>query len=135
MKTFAIWFAATLTLFGFLSGAYHAYLSENPRRVLVVIDSSFPMRAVWRKAEAELRSLNGRRYTEYALISEKARIHSWSEALRLGTLSPFAPRNFANLRNSARYPEMNSAMEVHFITNAAETQTSEFSEWIVHRLR
>ena len=135
MKPLSVWLATAFVIFGTFCGAYHAYLTHSPRRVLVVVDTSFSMRPVWRQVPAELEDLNRRRYTQFSLVTEKKRIHGWSPKLELGSVSPFAPRNFSKLENEDRYREFKEATEIHLITGADDASTKRFTGCFIHRLR
>ena len=134
MKLFTIWLGFVLGAFGLLGGAYHLELTENPRRVLVVVDSSFPMQAAWRQVPRVLDDIRNIPYAEFSLVTEKVKIHGWSAKPDLMQTAPFAPRNFARLKGNKRYSEIASASEIHLITNAGETEMSNFEGWIVHSL-
>lgn len=133
MKIFSVWVLIALMVFGTLSGAYHFLLARNPRKVLVVVDSSFSMRAVWHLVPGKVKTLSGRRYTEFGLVTEKIRIHKWSPELRLGSVSPYAPRNFANLEDGDYFPEIGEANEIYLITSAPEALTRGFGGWEIIR--
>ena len=135
MKLFSIWLGLTLASFGLLGGAYHLHLSDTPRRVLVVVDSSFSMQSVWRQVPGILDDIASIPYAEFSLVSEKVKVHSWSKKPDLRQTSPFAPRNFARLKGSNRYAEITNASEVHLISNAGNDEISNFNGWIIHRLK
>jgi len=130
MKPLAIWLAMTLIIFGLFSGVYHLYLSARPTKVLVVVDSSFPMDAVWDQVPDALEDIGGRRYAEFSLATEKGRIHSWSSTLKLGTVSAYAPRSWDGLN----YPEIEEAAEIYLLTNADPSETAQFRGWNIIRL-
>lgn len=130
MKLFATWTLTLILSFGMLSGGYHLYLNNNPRKILVVVDSSFAMQPVWRRIPPLLEQIDRRRYSVYGLITEKSRIHGWTEQLNLGKVSPYAPRNFSGL-NEAKYPEIEDASEIYLLTNAEASQLHDFQGWRV----
>ena len=134
MRALLIWLIIAAVPFGTFGGVYHWYLLQNPRLVLVVVDSSFPMRSVWEQVPTELERIGNRTYARFSLVTEKYRVHGWSSRLELGTLLPYAPRSFAKLRGSTRYPEIKEATEIHFITNAPETLVGTHSGWKICRL-
>ena len=135
MRLFAIWLAMTLAIFGLFAGCYHWYLTNHPRRILVIVESSFPMRPVWPHVQAEVRNLSDRPYTFFALVTEKERIHGWQSRPDLGTVTPYAPRDIQKfLTEVARYPELGAATEIHLLTNAAELESQSPDGWIVHML-
>ncbi len=129
MRPFSIWIASTLLVFAVLSGAYHFFLTEKPRRVLVVVDSSFPMQPVWRRIPQILEDICHQRYTEFALATEKNTVHSWSSRCDLGGTTAYAPRDFSRILAANNYPEVGEATEKYLITNASASLTANFSTW------
>ncbi len=133
LKPFAIWLALTLVVFGIFGTVYHLYRSANPTKVLVVVDSSFPMDAAWDRVPDELDQIGDKRYAEFSLVTEKERIHSWSSTLEPGTVEkvdPYAPRNWDGLD----YPEIEEAEEIYLLTNAGRSETEQFRGWKIVRL-
>ena len=82
-------------------------------RVFVLVDSSFPMESVWDQVGDELDEIDDQRFSEFALATEKARVHSWSDDLRLGAVTPFAPCGFDDV---AGYTEIGEADNLILIT-------------------
>ena len=130
MKLFATWTLTLILSFGMFSGAYHLYLNNNPRKILVVVDSSFAMQPVWHRIPPLLEKIDRRRYSVYGLITEKSRIHGWKDRLNFGKVSPYAPRSFSGL-NEAKYPEIAEASELYLVTNAEAAQLHDFQGWRV----
>lgn len=133
MKAMVTWLLITLGAFAALAGGYHVSLEQQPRRVLVVVDSSFPMAATWSRVAGMLDRLDDRPYAEFGLITEKSRVRDWAGKLRLGSLRPYAPRNLDKLRSADGFPEIAAADEVVFITNAPDPELSEFTGWTILR--
>ena len=123
MKQFLVWCAVFFGLYGGLSGAYHLHLTSHPRRVLVAVDTSFPMQAVWSQVPHTLDTLQTRRYSLFSLITEKARVHTWQPQLALGHVQPYAPRALVQLLDHQKYPEIAAADQVYVVTNAAHSAT------------
>jgi hypothetical protein len=123
MKPFAIWLGLTLLVFGGFSAGYHVHLNRNPRRIAVAVDSSFPMRDAWGRVRGRLEEITSARYTRFALLTEKGRVHSWSDRVDIGKVSPYAPRDFSNLADAASVPEIAEADERVLVTNAPTDQT------------
>ena len=123
MKPFAVWLALTLLVFGSFSGGYHVYLTKNPRKIAVAVDTSYPMRAAWGQVGKRLADLTAARYTQFALLTEKGRIHSWSDRLEIGKLSAYAPRDLSGLGDASTFPEVAEADERVLLTNAPPDQT------------
>ena len=118
MKQFLLWCAVFCGLYGVLSSAYHLHLTRHPRRVLVAVDTSFPMQAVWSQVPDTLAAIQAQRYTLFSLVTDKARIHPWQPRLELGHLQPYAPRTLAQMLDLHRYPEMAVADQIYVVTNA-----------------
>jgi hypothetical protein len=136
MKQFLLWWVVFLGLYGVLSSTYHLYLTRHPRRVLVAVDTSFPMQAVWSQVPDTLAALQGQRYTLFGLITDKARIHTWQSRLELGYLQPYAPRALAQMLDSHRYPEMAVADQIYVLTNAANSAVlAEDKRWHIVQLQ
>ena len=72
MKTFLVWLVIAVASFASLGGGYHLYLSEHPRRILVVLDTSYAMQADWRAIPHVLEPISARVYTEFSLYTEKS---------------------------------------------------------------
>ena len=121
MKQFLVWCAAFFGLYGVLSSAYHLHLARHPRKVLVAVDTSFPMQAVWSQVPDTLATIQEQRYTLFGLITDKARIHPWQSKLELGHLQPYAPRALAQMIDPYRYPEMAAADQIYVVTNAVHS--------------
>ena len=121
MKQFLVWCVAFLGLYGVLSSVYHLHLTRHPRRVLVAVDTSFPMQAVWSQVPDTLAALQAQRYTLFSLVTDKARIHPWQPRLELGHLQPYAPRVLAQMLDPHRYPEMAAADRIYVVTNATNS--------------
>ncbi len=136
MKQFLLWCVVFLGLYGVLSSAYHLHLTRHPRRVLVAVDTSFPMQAVWSQVPDTLTALEAQRYTLFSLITDKARIHPWQSRLELGHLQPYAPRALAQMLDPHRYPEMAVADRIYVVTNAAHsTALAEDKRWHIVQLQ
>ena len=128
LKPLAVWLAATLTVFAVIGGIYHVYLTANPAKVFVVVDSSNPMNSVWHQVPDELDDISGRRYAEFSLATEKQSIHGWSSTLDLGRPAVYAPRDLL-----FDYREIEEADELYLITNADAAETSHLTGWIIVR--
>lgn len=137
MKPFFLWLGLTLASFGLLAGGYHFYLESNPRRVLVAVDSSYPMRGAWPAVKGFLSELERQRYTEFSLLTEKRRVHGWQGRLDLGKVSPYAPRDLSALAGGAkdsRYREVAEATAAYFLTDGSTSTGNLPSSWTVVRL-
>jgi len=135
MKPFIIWTVITLIIFGTCSGAYHLYLEKNPRKILVAVDSSFPMKSAWPRIPQVLETIADQRYVAFSLVTEKNKIHSWSPELKLGTIVPYAPTDFSKLTSNEKYPEIDEAMQKYLITTDMEvSQNNNLKGWTIIQL-
>jgi hypothetical protein len=105
-------------LYEVLSSVYHLHLTHHPRRVLVAVDISLPMQAVWSQVSDTLATFQAQRYTLFGLITDKVRIHPWQSRLELGHLRPYAPRALAQILDRHRSPEIAAADQIYVVTNA-----------------
>ena len=136
MKQLLIWCAVFLGLYGGMSGAYHLHLTRHPRRVLVAVDTSFPMQVVWSQVPDMLAALRTQRYTLFSLITDKTHIHTWQPQLDLGHLQPYAPRALAQMLDQRRYPDIVVADQVYVVTNAANsTALAKDKRWHIVQLQ
>lgn len=135
MKPFGIWLLIALALFGALAGGYHVYLTRNPRRTLVALDASYPMKPVWGQVNRILDGLDDRRYTRFGLVTGKNRIHGWASELKAGRATPYAPRDLSKLADPAGYPEMEESARRILVTNAPPEETRALSGWEIIRLK
>jgi hypothetical protein len=131
MKPFALWLVIAGVLFGGMCGAYHVYLTEHPRKVLVAVDTSYPMKPVWDQVPGILKNLSAQRYARFALVTEKSKVHDWSFKLEPGKLTPYAPRDLSRLND---YPEIKEASFKFLITNAPPPQTGNMGGWKIVRM-
>ena len=120
MKLLLLWCTIFFGVYASVSVAYHVFLSAHPRRVVVALDASFPMREVWSQVPETLATLQAQRYTLFSLITDKSSIHTWQPHLVLGTIQPYAPRALAHVLDRHRYPEILLADHVYVITNAID---------------
>ncbi len=131
MKPFVVWLVLSVLGFGGLAGGYHGYLQDNPRRIAVVVDTSYDMIAVWPRVEPELTQIGAVRYSAFSLVTDKRVIHSWQPRLRASLAEPYGPRDFAKLKELASAPEITGAETVFFLTNAPAADIAPFGGWQV----
>ena len=130
MKPLAIWLAAVAVAFGALTAA--TVLTRSTERVFVVVDSSYPMRAVWADVPAELRSIGDRDRAEFALATEKSMVHDYGGDLSLAGVDPFAPCDLSSIDG---YPAAAEADERILVTTPASCPTDALVGWTVVELR
>ena len=133
MKAFFSWLIVTLVAFGGLGGGYHMVLAGDPHRVLVVVDSSFGMKADWGRVPRILDKIDNQRYSQFALATEKGPVHGYGRRLDAGRLTPYAPRDFSRLENLDNAPELAGAEEYILVTNAPAAETGTPGGWTVIR--
>jgi hypothetical protein len=99
MKPLLHWCAVFFGVYASMSAAYHIFLSQHPRRVVVAIDTSFPMQAVWSQVPDTLTALQARRYPDITLADQVYVITNATDRTalpadvpwRLLALQPLAP--------------------------------------------
>jgi hypothetical protein len=133
LKPFLQWLAITVAGFGALGGGTHAYFSAHPARILVVLDTSFPMQASWPQAMAALQGMREWPYAEFSLYTEKGVVHGWQPTLALRSITPYAPRDWSKLDTIRNSPEVAEATEVILITNDKGNAAAPRG-WAVQRL-
>ena len=126
MKPLAFWVIGLVIALGVF--ALVVNLVRETSRVFVVVDSSFPMTEVWDRVTGELDEIDDERYSEFALATEKSLVHSWSEELRLGAATPFAPCDFGEI---TAYTETAEADDLILITTSTSCPTEAFSDWSI----
>jgi hypothetical protein len=126
LKPLAIFLVGLLLTFGAI--AVVISLSRDTARVFVVVDSSFPMKEVWRQVPSTLDVLDDQGYSEFALATEKDLIHTWQERLRFRESRAYAPCDFSEV---AAYPEAADADELVLITTPGSCPTDAFGGWTV----
>ena len=129
MKPFLVWLVLALLGFGGLAGGYHGYLQDNPRRIAVVVDTSYDMTAVWPRVGPAMAGIGAARYSAFSLVTDKRVIHGWESRLRVTLAEPYGPRDFTKLKVLASAPEITGAEKVYFLTNAAASEIAPFSGW------
>jgi hypothetical protein len=124
VKPLAVWVIGFLVVFGVFALVLN--IVRDTDRVFVVVDSSFPMERVWNQVPDRLDEIDDRRYSEFALATEKVMVHSWSGRLRLGAVTPFAPCGFDVV---SAYAEIGDADDLVLITTSASCPTEQFADW------
>lgn len=129
MRSLLIWaFIAALAFVGYAMSS-HSYLTENPHRVLVVVDASAAMQSDWPTIKSPLAALDSSaRYTTFALGTQRDLIHTWSEHLNLGHLRPGGERELDTLNRAAHLPATPADRKI-LITNASPETLSHLPEW------
>lgn len=135
MKPFLIWLVITILVFGGIGGGYHAMLTQNPRKVLVAVDSSFQMKSAWPRVPDLLDSLDNHRYTTYSLVTEKKLIHSWEFTLTLNGVVPYAPADYSKLIGPEKYAEIGQAQrKILITTDQTLASNPDFKGWEIIQL-
>jgi hypothetical protein len=129
VKPFFAWLLIAAASFGSLAGGYHLYLSEHPRRVLIVLDASYPMQADWRAIPGVLKPISTQPYTEFSLYTEKSKVHGWTSTVAYERVNPFAPRDLSKLEDMQGEREFYEADRIIFVTNAGAGDLAGFGNW------
>ena len=117
-----MWLGLCLISFAIAAGGYHVYLSSNPHRLLVIVDSSYEMQSMWSRVPKVLKQIGDRPYTEFALATEKKPVHGWASRLDLGRISPYAPRNFSAIDSGDNARLIANADSIVLISNVSKDQ-------------
>jgi hypothetical protein len=129
-RLFLAWLASTATVAALSSGGYHLYRSAAPRRILIVVDASYPMQEAWSEVPESIATIAARKRGSYAVVTDKGGlVHGFRPVPDLGRTVPYGPRDLDGL--SGRLPqEAKDADEIVLITNAsaAEAQRSGIRE-------
>jgi hypothetical protein len=124
VKPLAIFLAGLLVAYGLLAAAI--VLSRETERAFVVVDSSFPMRAVWNQLPDALAAIEDQGFAEYALASEKELIHPWQRQLRFPEIRAYAPCDLSEIE---AYPQAAEADERILITTPGDCATDGLADW------
>jgi hypothetical protein len=124
VKPLAVWVIGFLVVLGVFAVVVN--IVRDTGRVFVVVDSSFQMERVWNQVPGQLDEIDEQRFSEFALATEKAMVHSWTDNLRLGAVTPFAPCGFDDV---AAYSEIVEADDLILITTPASCTTELFTDW------
>lgn len=124
MKAFAIWIGVVALVFG--AFAVVTSLIRDTKQVFVVVDSSFPMEAVWFQVPDVLDAIDNEERAEFALATEKDAVHGWQRTLSLVGVEPFAPCDFSEIE---LYPEVGQADELILVTTPTSCDTSSLEGW------
>lgn len=124
MKAFAIWLVVVAAVFGVF--ALVTDRVRGTKQVFVVVDTSFPMKAVWFDIPGVLDELDDEHRAEFALATEKARVHGWQSTLDLVGVEPFAPCDFSEIES---YSEVDQADELVLVTTPTSCDTSALTGW------
>ncbi len=133
MRPFLIWLILAAAGFGGVGGYWHTHLTDQPRRMLVVVDASYAMESDWNRVAPWLRDLSQTRYATFALFTDKGKVHGWRDHLDLGPTRPYAPRGLDRVLGLSGTAEFALASRRILITNAPADQLAGWSDWDVIR--
>ena len=129
MRPLAIFLLGLVLVFGAL--AVVIVLSRPTERAFVVVDNSFPMRAVWSQVPGALADLEGEGYSEVALATEKGLVHSWQGSFSFREPTPYAPCDLTGIDAHAEAAE---ADERVLITTSGSCPAEGLTEWRIIQL-
>jgi hypothetical protein len=122
VKRFLLWLAATVIAFAGLAVPTHLLQAAHPRSILVAVDTSYEMQASGPEVTRALEQVAGTRYARFALVTDKAPVQAWQDALDAGrALTYYGPRDLGALAERSRAPDARGADSVVVITNARDT--------------
>jgi len=128
MKPFIIWLIVFALLFGSLFACTHIFMSMDPTHIAIAFDDSYYMKDVWPKVQESLKSLEGRRYTEFFILSNKEKISkTWEKELNLSWFSQtrlfLDEYKLSDMVNTTKYPELNTADIIYVLSPKPEETT------------
>ncbi|HEY5790288.1 MAG TPA: hypothetical protein VIX81_06665 [Gammaproteobacteria bacterium] len=118
MRPLLSWLVLAVAAFAALAGGYHWYLGEHPRTVVIVVDSSFPMRADWERLPALFARLADDPYARYRVVTDKGQVAEYAGAPRPPSAAPYAPRALQRLAEPGFAAHLAGADAVYLVTNA-----------------
>ena len=132
MKSFLTWLGICFLFISALAVYTHWDLESNPKTVLVVVDSSFPMAEKAFSLKSALKGVLDQRYTRFALADKMALLQNWTTGtLPLEKITFYGSRDLKalgaegeNLKNRL------GAERVVYVTNAPDLGDLGFSEVI-----
>ena len=120
MKRFLIWIVIFIVFIVSFWAGSHFYLTKNPKKIAVAIDTSYFMNQNWGSVVNAVKNIGNQKYSTYCLFTDKQLIHSWNNELlsyKLGSIKPYGPRDLSIFYDNTRYKEINEANLVYIITN------------------
>jgi len=129
VRPLVIFLVGVALVFGAIAAAI--VLTRPTERVFVVVDDSFPMRAVWDQVPRVLDAIEDEGYAEVALATEKDLVHSWQSTFELRVPAPYAPCDFSEIDAYAEATEADARV---LVTTATSCPTDVIGEWDVRLL-
>ena len=78
------------------------------------------MRSAWEQVSEIIATIPQGRYSQFSVITDKTKIHSWQNRRRLGNVQLYGPRDLEKLLDRHRYPEINEALRIYLVTNTPD---------------
>jgi hypothetical protein len=129
VRVLLVFLVGVALVFGAIAAAI--VLTQPNERAFVVVDGSFPMRAVWDQVPGVLDDIEGEGYAEVALATEKDLVHSWQPSFRLQAPDPYAPCDFSDIEAYAEAQEADARV---LVTTSGSCLTEALAGWEVRTL-
>lgn len=120
MKRFFIWLSIFLVINILISSGLHFYLKKNPKKIIIAVDTSYKMSSNWSKVIKYVERYGNKRYTKYALITDKFILHSWEDKVisqKLNNIKSYGIRELEIFYNDQRYKEIKEADLIYVLTD------------------
>jgi hypothetical protein len=130
VRPLLVFLVGVALVFGALAAAI--VLTRPSERAFVVVDSSFPMRAVWDQVPGVLDGIADEGYADVSLATEKDLVHSWQPTFELPVLTPYAP---CDLSGIGSYTEAQTADVRVLVTTPESCPSDAYDDWQVRTLR
>lgn len=124
MRAFILWLVVSLLLWTGAERWMDSHYRENPRLIVVALDTSFAMEPVWNAVPALLAGFDGAPYVQYVLHGPRGRLHGPSDRVDLGQVRPYGPSSFEYFAQIS-----DEAHQRILITNESPDALSGFSGW------
>ncbi len=125
MKPFLIWIVLFFVAYGGLGLTLHLYLSANPQKVAIALDTSVYMKDRQAQVSRELAKIAAGRYRLYSLIVDKGRkIHGWQSRAELrAKITYYGERQLDTFADTARFSELSQADRIILLSNAEDVSS------------
>lgn len=119
MKRFIIWLVITVLVYAVLFGAAHFVFSNNPKRIVVAIDTSVGMKKSDYRIKNALKKILTKRYSLFTIITDKSKLTDWSKKPAVPrTFKYYGPQDLNHFVKMSGVVDFSAAQQVYFITNS-----------------
>jgi hypothetical protein len=122
-KKFFLWILVILVVFSILTIATHFFLTINPKKIVIAIDTSLKMKDKSYDIVKKLGDILDSRYAEFIIISDKSKILSTKEKVDVsGYLRFYGPSDIASFADLTKNPVLKNSDKIIFIVNSDDKE-------------